>query len=282
MKKLILTFILLLSFISYSQTSVSKCTCGCSKKTTVVHKKNKKPVIKKPKIKPVVKPVIKPTVSPLSSAPINITMNSYVTYVQQPEVTKKDTVIKLVEKPLVRDTPEFEVYVGVVDPKQSNVLGYMIGFNIIPNLHQIGKDGKEREWLNRYLFGFEFSGYNTSLQTIETTGSSTEVVTKPIDCDCEQSDFGGFASGSKYTFKKEVRAFSLNFGVEVYKGWYIISGVTGYNSTLIVDGEKVAHFRNAYLDLGVKKFIKVGNVYLSPMFKFNNEVTSFGVGFSYD
>lgn len=39
---------------------------------------------------------------------------------------------------------------------------------------------------------------------------------------------------------------------------------------------------STYIDGGVKKFIKVGSIYLSPMIKFNPEVTSFGIGFSYD
>ena len=158
----------------------------------------------------------------------------------------------------------------------------MIGANIMPNLHQIGKDGKERTWLNRYLVGFEFSGYDIPTQYVNTPSTSTAPVTKPLDCNCDETTFGGFVAGSKYNFKQNVRGFSLNFGVEIYKGWYLTSGVAGYRRVLIVDGDKVATSRYVYLDAGIKKFIKLGNVYLSPMFKFNTEVTSFGLGFSYD
>jgi hypothetical protein len=31
--------------------------------------------------------------------------------------------------------------------------------------------------------------------------------------------------------KEDVRALSLNFGIEIYKGWYVMSGVYSYIET---------------------------------------------------
>jgi hypothetical protein len=277
MKKLILILALLFSFISYSQSSKNKTkNCECIVKTT--HKK--KPIKKKTVILNTVKPV-----TPVKSD-INITINNtIINSCPCPEV-KKDTlvIIKTIEKPVVvvRDTPEFEIYAGIVDSRQFNAIGYMIGANIIPNLHQIGKDGKQRQWLNRYLLGVEFSGYDTNTQYVNIPGSTSVPITKPENCNCTETTFGGFETGSSYNYKYLVRGFSINLGVEVYRGWYLTSGVTGYKRTFVFNNDKVGNERYVYLDAGIKKFIKLGNVYLSPMFKFNTEVTSFGLGFSYD
>lgn len=281
----------MLSFMAYSQSSVTKCSC-CNKPKTVSHKKKPTP----PKKKTVIVKPVKPPVAPVRSE-TNIIINNNFNYVVPQKVetkTQKDTIviIKTVDKPLTPDTPEFEIYAGVIDPKLSNSLGYMIGANIMPSLHQIGKDGKERVWLNKLLIGFEFSGYDTPTKYVDgSVAPNTTSVPTAVDCNCEATPIGGvtagglsggLSAGSKYNFKQNIRGFSLNFGVEIYKGWYLTSGVTGYKRVFILDGDKLATTRYVYLDAGIKKFIKLGNVYLSPMFKFNSEVTSFGLGFSYD
>ncbi len=290
--------LLMVTFGSYSQCMVKKCTC-CTKPTRVVHH-IKKPV--KPKHKP--KPIVKPIANNVEMA-TNVTINYISTPLPASPVTQtvqKDTVVKivmLIAEPakLKPDTPEFEIYAGVVNPKQINTLGYMVGLNITPSLHQIGKNGKEREYLNKFLFGFEFSGYNTTPQSVKSSGSYTAPVTQSIvtteDCNCEDTTLGGFTSGSTnsvnnlastpdYTFKREIKGLSLNFGVEIYKGWFLISGVTAYNSKFILDDKTVNTTNSVYIDAGIKKFFKLGNVYLSPMVKFNELTSSFGVGFSYD
>lgn len=276
MKKFILIFILLVSFGSYSQTSTKKCSC-CSKSTVVHHKK---PIKKK---KHIVKPIV--NTLPQPSIIVNNITNNTIIY-QEPETKEVeiDTVIKVIEKPvaLKRDTPEFEVYAGVVNPKEINTLGYMVGFNILPNLHQIGKNGKEREYLNKYLFGFEFSGYKTNPQIIELPTNIIEQMVTPVDCNCEETTFGGFSNGLRIGVNQEVKGLSLNFGVEIYKGWYLISGVTSYQRKLILDGKSVNTSYSTFIDAGIKKFFKVGNVYLSPTIKFNEQTSSFGLGFSYD
>ncbi len=207
------------------------------------------------------------------------------------QTVQKDTIVKIVKviaepAKLKPDTPEFEIYAGVINPKYTNQLGYMVGLNITPSLHQIGKNGKEREWLNKYLFGFEFSGYSTGVQKVEVPYLSgapeTTTTVTSADCNCDETTFGWYTNGSNYTYKQDVKGLSLNFGVEIYKGWFLISGITAYKSKFIIDGETVNTNNSIYIDAGVKKFFKVGNVYLSPTIKFNELTSSFGVGFSYD
>ena len=182
-------------------------------------------------------------------------------------------------------TPEFEVYTGVVNPKKVSGLGYMVGLNVTPNLFQLekGKGNGYRQWLNKMLFGFEFSGYSSQPQRIEVKDEIGEPITTKIEgCDCEQTTFGYFTRGGVYDIKQDVKGFTLNFGIEVYKGWYITSGVTAYKRQLLANGEVFDESRPIYLDAGVKKFFKIKKVFISPMAKFNGQTASFGVGFSYD
>lgn len=269
---------LMVSFGSYSQ--IKKCTC-CSKPTRTVHH------IKKPKPKP--KPVAKPVAKNIEMA-THITIN-YITAPAPisvaPQVVQKDTVVKIVKviaepAKLKPDTPEFEIYAGVVNPKHITPLGYMVGLNITPSLHQIGKDGKEREYLNKFLFGFEFSGYKTNPQTVEVAGTTTAPVTTEICTSCEGTSLGGYSSGSNYSYNQDVKALSINLGVEIYKGWFFTTGVTAYKSKYFLNGNNVNTTNSVFIDAGVKKFFKVGNVFLSPMIKFNEQTSSFGLGFSYD
>jgi hypothetical protein len=278
MKKILLMLMLMVTFGSYSQ--IKKCSC-CSKPTRTIHH-IKKP---KPKPRPVVKPVAKNT-----EIATHVTIN-YITdcapIAPTTQAVKKDTVIKIVKvisEPikLKPDTPEFEIYAGIVNPKHINPLGYMVGFNIMPNLHQIGKNGKEREYLNKFLFGFEFSGYKTNPQTVEVAGTTTAQVVTSEDCHCEATNLGGFTSGTNYSYNQDVKGLSLNFGVEIYKGWFLTGGVTAYKSKYFLNGNNVNTTNSVFIDAGVKKFFKVGNVFLSPMVKFNEQTSSFGLGFSYD
>ncbi len=279
---------LLVTFGTYSQCIVKKCNC-CSKPTKVVHHVKKKPI--KPKPKPVVKPIAKDI-----TAPTNITIN-YITDcpIVSPivaPVVQKDTVIKIVKviaEPikLKPDTPEFEIYGGVVNPKEISEFGYMVGFNVLPNLHQIGKNGKEREYLNKFLFGFEFSGYKTTPLVNNNVGpnvtTSDTSVTTIIENGDETpiGDFSFSLSRGNNTYQ-DVKGLSLNFGVEIYRGWFLIGGVTSYKNQLKLNGNTLQTTYSTFIDAGVKKFFKLGNVYLSPTIKFNEQTSSFGVGFSYD
>lgn len=176
--------------------------------------------------------------------------------------------------------PEFEVYSGLSIPnaKNSNI-GYIVGLNVTPNLHQKDKYNinKEREYLNKLILGIEYSGYQIN-ETITTIEENQNVVIMST-CNCELTQIEQFKGG--YVSKQDIRALSLNFGIEIYKGWYVMSGVSSYIHRDIFNNVTVSKYRETYIDGGIKKFIKVGSIYLSPMIKFNPEVTSFGVGFSY-
>jgi len=178
--------------------------------------------------------------------------------------------------------PEFEIYTGIVNPRADNTtLGYMIGLNTTPHLYQVDKNNpkKQREYLNKYLIGFEFSGYQTKPVTTTVVGQTP---TAPVtDCQCTTTPIGGLETDGTYVSKQDITALSLNFGVEIYKGWFLLGGVSSYKHRDILNNETLDTYRNTYIDAGVKKFFHVGRVFLSPTFKFNPEVTSFGIGFSY-
>ena len=179
--------------------------------------------------------------------------------------------------------PEFELYTGIVNPKVDNTrLGYMIGVNLTPHLYQYDKNNpkEQRKYLNKYLIGVEFSGYQSSPNTNVIT-SNSQPPTQSTDCNCTSTPIGGVSTDGTYISKQDVRAVSLNFGVEVYKGWFLTSGVSSYKHEDIFNNETINTYRSTYIDFGVRKFIKWNRVYLSPFFKFNPEVTSFGIGFSY-
>ena len=186
-------------------------------------------------------------------------------------------------------SPEFEVYTGMIVPK-GNGVGYMIGLNFLPSLHQIDKESVEgpmdREWLNKMIFGVEFSGYNRKLDNIPLKNividPTTTVTTDTPDCHCESETYAGFVRADGYDITQEVKGVSLNFGVEIYRGWFVTSGITGYQRKLKYNGQTFDTSRPFYIDAGVKKFFHIGNVILSPMLKFNMVTTSFGIGFSYD
>jgi hypothetical protein len=177
--------------------------------------------------------------------------------------------------------PEFEVYAGMVAPKPENaLLGYQIGLNLIPNLFQLDKNNpkKYREYLNKWLIGIEFSGYQTKPQT--TIIETTQPEPQKIDCNCTSTPID-ISSGGTYITKQDVIAVSLNLGVEIYKGWYVISGVSSYQHRNILNNETLSKYRTTYIDGGIKKYIRIGRAYWSPTFKFNSEVISFGVGYSF-
>lgn len=175
--------------------------------------------------------------------------------------------------------PEFEVYSGLSIPNTNNSnIGYIVGLNVTPNLHQKDKYNinKDREYLNKLILGIEYSGYQVNETTLTIEGNKNVV---DVTCHCESTQLEQFKG--IYVSKQDIRALSLNFGIEIYKGWYVMSGVSSYIHRDILNNVTVSKYRETYIDGGIKKFIKVGSIYLSPMIKFNPEVTSFGIGFSY-
>lgn len=262
MKKIILLLVLLVSLGSYSQNN-KKCDC-VTKSKVIKHKK--KPVKK-------VVPIVIPKAECCET---NTTINNTYYIQNTTNIVKKDTVA--VNKPIhVKEIgPEIEVYGGVVAPRIDNArLGYMVGANAILNLY----NPNNRTYLTKYLIGFELSGYKTN--PITTIIISTPTPTPVPDCNCTPTPIGGFPTDGKYVSKQDVTALSLNFGVEVYKGWFLLGGVSSYKHKEILNNETSYTYRNTYIDAGIKKFIRVGSIFVSPTLKFNPEVTSFGVGFSY-
>jgi hypothetical protein len=280
MKKLILLLSLLITFSFYSQSKSSKnCDC-CPKKTTkIVHKK---PIKKKPKV---VKPIVKDTKKDSNIIINNIINCPTVTPIEKVTI-KTDTIIKIVKyvpEPVIlkRDLPIYEVYGGVVKPNNISTLGYIIGFNILPNLHQIDKNGKEREYFNKLLFGIEFSGYGTdrSFTILPPEVNDTEV---KEDCNCSYTLIPGINTPGDYNLKASTKGITINFGTEVYKGWFLLTGVTGLSTYLRVNGDRLGTNRTFYINGGVSKFIQYKNTFWSPSIKFNAETVSLGLGFSYN
>lgn len=169
----------------------------------------------------------------------------------------------------------FELYTGVSSNKDNDLgNGYMAGFNFIMDMNQ--REG--REWANRILFGMEHSGfYSDKLPLSEGQGSYEEVFE---DCDCIHTRHN-LGSESKY-LRKQVRGVSLNFGIEAYKGFYLLTGISTYNHISEINRSKVSQFRTTLIDFGVKYFIGVKNWFFAPTIKFNPESVSFGIGVSWN
>jgi hypothetical protein len=179
--------------------------------------------------------------------------------------------------------PEFELYAGMAVPQPENTnLGYQIGVNLTPNLFQLDKNNpkKYREYLNKWLIGVEFSGYQTKLQSVILDKNQVPI-TPTEHCNCTSTPIDGINTGGTYITKQDVIAVSLNLGVEIYKGWYVLSGISSYQHRNILNNETLNKYRTTYLDFGLKKYIKIGRSYWSPTFKFNSEVVSFGLGYSF-
>lgn len=167
----------------------------------------------------------------------------------------------------------YELYTGTVISEDKDMhANYMIGANFIIKTNQ------NRKYLNNLLFGFEHSAFMSSNMRYTYGAGEEPVLVKDCNCDIENV---GFDNSRDFTIKKEVRAVSLNFGVEVARRWYLITGVTNYQHIQKMNNEKVNEYRTMQIDAGVKYFIKTKHWFFSPMFKFNPETVSFGLGVSY-
>lgn len=169
----------------------------------------------------------------------------------------------------------YELYTGM-SANANEVLGngYMGGFNFIMDMNQ--RD--DREWANRMLFGFEHSGfYSGKILVSKEQNNINEVLN---DCNCETTSYN-FGSEEK-VMRRFTRGVSLNFGIEVYKQFYLLTGVTNYNHITTLNRVKIGQYRTTYIDFGVKYYIKHNNWFFAPIIKFNPESTSFGLGVSWN
>ena len=167
----------------------------------------------------------------------------------------------------------YELYTGSVISEDKDMhANYMIGANFIIKTNQ------DRKYLNNLIFGFEHSAFMSSDLNYTHNENNEPVLVK--DCNCDIDNIG-FKNDKDFILKKEVRAVSLNFGVEIARRWYLMTGVTNYQHITKMDNEKVNEYRTMYIDAGIKYFFKTKHWYFSPMFKFNPETMSFGLGVSY-
>jgi hypothetical protein len=165
----------------------------------------------------------------------------------------------------------YEVYTGIIKGKNYNS-GGLIGLNFVI------KTDQHREYLNNLIFGFEHSLFmdNPVTTTITSEGKSTSAV----NCNCESTPLGKDNSFS-YVQKHVVRGVALNMGVEIKNRWYLMTGVTSYGNTLIVNNEKQGTYRKMVINAGLKYFIKTKHWFISPSVNYNPETVSATVGLSY-
>lgn len=168
---------------------------------------------------------------------------------------------------------QYEIYTGSVVNKDKQLgNGYMAGFNFIIDIHQ-----GEREWANRMIFGIEHSGFYSDKITL-SKNSVNDIVTKECD-NCETTTYTIPVKDKELL--KYTRGVSLNFGIEMHKGLFLITGITSYNHYTEINNEVISNYRTMYIDAGVKYYIKKNNWYFIPTIKFNPETTSFGLGISW-
>tara|TARA_R110002050_G_C8886421_1_gene509177 strand:- start:58 stop:618 length:561 start_codon:yes stop_codon:yes gene_type:complete len=166
---------------------------------------------------------------------------------------------------------DYELYTGISMHEHEDIkYGYVVGANFIIKTKQ------DREYFNNIIFGFEHAGYSGKKNTIDHTNIDSDV----SDCDCDTSSIN-FTDNYSITYRRLVRAISLNMGVEVKNNWYLMSGVTNYQNLDVYDGEIFSEYRVNHINAGVKKFIKTKHWIWSPTIMFNPNVVSFSIGVSY-
>jgi hypothetical protein len=158
-----------------------------------------------------------------------------------------------------------ELYTGGVEARNKELkFSALAGGNLYLDLFQSERQGNSlRVYANRALVGFEHSVMTSGSGTIEDV------------CGC----YGD--PGDIHDYKHRVRAVSLNAGIEIYKGWYLLTGVSSYQHIIKIDNELVKDYRTMYIDAGLQKVIPYNRWYFIPKIKFNRETTSFAIGVSY-
>lgn len=191
-------------------------------------------------------------------------------------------IIILILFPLLSYGQILELYTGGVEAKDKNLkFSALVGGNLYLDLFQPERQGKnQRVYANRMLIGFEHSAMISKniVYTFETPASP-----EPVEsCNCTSETINPHeASTQTSIFKHKVRAVSLNAGVEIYKGWYLLSGITSYQHIITMNREEFLEYRTLYVDAGLQKIIKYNRWYFIPKIKFNPETTSFVIGVSY-
>lgn len=170
----------------------------------------------------------------------------------------------------------YEIYTGAVISKDKDMhANYMLGLNFTVKIKQ------DREYLNKMIFGMEHSAYMSTNMSFNSYPKTSEIAET---CNCENNELESI-NGYNHFSKKEVRAVSLNLGVNVcetclLKQLYLISGVTSSKHIFKVDNETINEYYTMHIDASLKYFIKYKNSFITPMVKFNPETFSFGIGYS--
>ncbi len=194
----------------------------------------------------------------------------------------KKLVVILILFPLFSFGQILELYTGGVNPKDSQLkFSALVGGNLYLDLFQTERQSSNhRIYANRALIGFEHSEMISKNITI--TNHTDASAPPTVDCNCETAVISPDIENTQtHVFKHKVRAVSLNAGIEVYKGWYLLSGVTSYQHILTLNTEKFSEYRTIYIDAGLQKVITYRRWFFIPKFKFNPETTTFAIGVSY-
>ena len=291
----LVVIVLLSSFFSYSQTN--SCSCSKCRIPTKVSKHKKTSYTK--------------TVTPSNGYTINIPVNvsqivndskekdtvptkTKIVYVEKKIYIKDTTVVNTIPteiippKPIVLKTeetsPEYEIYGGLVRPKAADMaLGYALGANIITKIYR-DTPLKTQPIFTKLLFGMELSQYEKKPQDIIIVNTTSNVVSPSEPCDgCETTTIGNNGSSTMVynNIKHSVTGYSLNFGVGLYNGIFLLTGITDYKHTYTLNNESIGTYNKVFIDFGVKKFFKVGRAFIAPTFKLNQETMTFALGFSY-
>lgn len=194
---------------------------------------------------------------------------------------KKLLLVLIISFPLTSYSQLLELYTGGVEAKNKELqFSYLIGGNLYLDLFQTQRQGKQqRNYANRVLLGFEHSALIS--KNVEIIVPATEISSPVEDCNCIEESIGTSQSEYSFTYKHKVRSVSLNIGIEIYKGWFLLSGLTDYQHILTLDNKEYYRGRNMYIDAGLQKVIKYNRWYFIPKVKFNHETTTFAVGVSY-
>ena len=191
-------------------------------------------------------------------------------------------IIILILFPLLSYGQILELYTGGVEAKDNNLkFSALVGGNLYLDLFQPERQSKnQRVYANRALIGFEHSEMiSKDLDYVFEIPASTEHVES---CNCTSETIDPHESSTQTSsFKHKVRAVSLNAGIEVYKGWYLLSGITSYQHIITFNHADFLEYRTLYIDAGLQKVIPYKRWFFIPKFKFNPETTTFAIGVSY-
>ena len=173
-----------------------------------------------------------------------------------------------------------ELYTGGVNAKNSELkFSALVGGNLYLDLYQTQRQNKQpRIYANRMLLGFEHSEMTS--RNINKILLASELPIPVENCDCIEESID-LINNRSYTYKHRVRAVSLNAGIEIYRGWYILTGISSYQHLLTLDKELYSDTRALYIDAGLQKVISYNRWFFIPKIKFNHEMTTFAVGVSY-